>query len=527
MTAKRAVVLVVLLVVSACGGSAETNALVTTTSAAPTTTQAPATTAPTATVAPTTTQEPATTTATTATTTTTAVPVPEGSDALLATWILNPDGHTAAVIEDDGPIPVDVQSVELATVEGVDYVHVLATGIPDYTHLLTDAGAAFLEDRPRADTDFREGHPLADAGDTLDFGQDLGYASTGCRDLPGTGYGFWPPGPACPTRQDWDAWFPIEPVEATEPGATGLGAIGLWVNGVAVFNWGDGQSWANEQTWFNLAPAAEVYDLDVCPGHSALGTYHPHSHPVCLAGQLGDGGSAHSPVYGYAADGVPIAGPWVTDGVLARSSWRLRDYDDPGSPTGCGAAGMRSCLMADQLDPSMGTVATDHPGPDTSDTVRTMSGNELTAVAGYYLEDWYFDAALDDGSPEALDEHNGHLGGLPGFAQSRYHYHVTRAVEPGMPGGLADVFPFYVGPTFWGELHDNALLLGDPGGPGQGGPGEGGPGGPPDLTEAAEALGVTVAELQAALGPPPPDIAGAAATLGVDVEVLRELIGRP
>jgi hypothetical protein len=89
------------------------------------------------------------------------------------------------------------------------------------------------------------------------------------------------------------------------------------------------------------------------------------------------------------------------------------------------------------------------------------------------------------------------------------------------------VFPFYVGPTFWGELHDNALLLGDPGGPGQGGPGEGGPGGPPDLTEAAEALGVTVAELQAALGPPPPDIAGAAATLGVDVEVLRELIGRP
>jgi len=47
------------------------------------------------------------------------------------------------------------------------------------------------------------------------------------------------------------------------------------------------------------------------------------------------------------------------------------------------------------------------------------------------------------------------------------------------------------------------------------------------LTVAAEALGVTVAELQAALGPPPPDIAGAAATLGVDVEVLRELIERP
>jgi hypothetical protein len=47
------------------------------------------------------------------------------------------------------------------------------------------------------------------------------------------------------------------------------------------------------------------------------------------------------------------------------------------------------------------------------------------------------------------------------------------------------------------------------------------------LIEAAEALDVTVAELEAALGPPPSDIAGAAATVGVDVEFLQELIGRP
>ncbi|MEE3251847.1 MAG: hypothetical protein VX268_06315, partial [Actinomycetota bacterium] len=128
---------------------------------------------------------------------------------------------------------------------------------------------------------------------------------------------------------------------------------------------------------------------------------------------------------------------------------------------------------------------------------------------------------------------NGHLGGLPGFAQPRYHYHVTRAIEPGMPGGLADVFPFYVGPTFWGELHDNALLLGGPGGgpgpggPGQGGPGEGGPGGPPDFTEAAEALGVTVDELLAALGPPPPDLEAAAETRGVTAEALRAALPPP
>ena len=93
------------------------------------------------------------------------------------------------------------------------------------------------------------------------------------------------------------------------------------------------------------------------------------------------------------------------------------------------------------------------------------------------------------------------------------------------PGGtvITDDYP-YVGRCLNGEV--SAGATGPDGGPGAGGPGDG-PSGPPDLTRVAEALGVTVAELEAALGPPPPDIAGAAATLGVDVEVLRELIGRP
>ncbi len=409
----------------------------------------------------------------------TPIPEPTRAESLLGTWLLNTDGRIAAVIEDNGPVLVDVQSVELVSVDGIDYIRVTASGIPDYTHHVSEEDAVFLEGRPRASTDFREGYPLVGAGDTVDFGQDLGYASSGCVDTPGTGYGFWPPGPACPTQQQWEAWFPVDPVEAIESAATGLGVIGLWVNGVAVFNWGDGQSWANENTWWNLAPLAEVYDLDVCPGHSALGAYHHHSHPTCLAGQLGDDGTAHSPVYGFAADGVPIAGPWVDEGVLARSSWKVRDYADPASPTGCGTPGVRSCLLVDRLDPAAGTSPTDRPGPDTTATVQTMSGNELTAVAGYYAEDWYFDATLNDGSTVGLDDHNGHVGPLPGFAEPTYHYHVTRAVDPTAPGGYAEVFPFCVGPTLWGELRDNALVGSGPEGPGGGGPGAG-PDGPTD-----------------------------------------------
>ena len=123
-----------------------------------------------------------------------------------------------------------------------------------------------------------------------------------------------------------------------------------------------------------------------------------------------------------------------------------------------------------------------------------------TSPDGTYTSDWVY----NEGGG-ALDSCNGiTIGG-------EYLYVIT------------DDYP-YVGRCLNGEV--SAGATGPDGGPGAGGPGDG-PSGPPDLTRVAEALGVTVAELEAALGPPPPDIAGAAATLGVDVEVLRELIGRP
>lgn len=45
-----------------------------------------------------------------------------------------------------------------------------------------------------------------------------------------------------------------------------------------------------------------------------------------------------------------------------------------------------------------------------------------------------------------------------------------------------------------------------------------------DLSAAAAALGVTVAEIEAALGGPPPDIEAAAATLGITVAELQALL---
>jgi hypothetical protein len=470
-----------------------------------------------------------TTTSTTAPATTTTSPAPAPGEALLAAWLLNVDGEPAAVISDSEAIPVNVQTVDLVEVDGVAYMQVTASGIPDYWHTLDATGAASLAGRPRAGTDFVGGATLVVVGDLVDFGENIGYRSTGCTDTPGSGYGFWPPGPACPTRQDREVWFPVTPVEAEVGAATGLGAMGLWVNGVAVFNWGDGQSWQQERVWWNLAPAAEAYDLDICPGHSAMGNYHHHSHPTCLAERLGDDGSGHSPIYGFAADGVPIAGPWVDDDKPARSSWRIRDYADPDSPTGCGTLGVRDCLLVDQLDASLGTTPTDRAGPTTSTAVTSQSGNPFVAEAGWFMQDWWYDPSLDDGGTRVLDEHNGHLGPLPGLDEPRYHYHVTR--ERRDDGTMADVFPYYVGPAYWGELHDNALTGGVDRSPGGGGRDRPPPGADDDMPApngnieaAAEQLGVTADALRDALGPPPPDLGLAAEILGVTVDHLRSLL---
>lgn len=56
---------------------------------------------------------------------------------------------------------------------------------------------------------------------------------------------------------------------------------------------------------------------------------------------------------------------------------------------------------------------------------------------------------------------------------------------------------------------------------------QGGMGGPPDFSEAAEALGVTEEALLEALGGPPPDFEAAAEALGVTEEELMEVMPAP
>tara|TARA_R110001599_G_C12268908_1_gene661159 strand:+ start:3852 stop:5894 length:2043 start_codon:yes stop_codon:yes gene_type:complete len=368
----------------------------------------------------------------------------------------------------------DVQLAELQSLDSGDYVYVETTGIPNYDIEITEEILDGLSSRPRAATDFVSGVPLVSVGDVVSFGQNVGYSSSteNCDSTGGSGY--WPPGPGCPIDTGKAEYFTTTPQPAITECSTGLGTTGLMVNGTSVFDWGDGMSWGID-IWYTLAPVAEQYDVDICGGHAAQGEYHHHFYTSCLADLLGDTGSSHSPIYGFSADGYPLYGPYESSNTLAISAWNIRDYGADESSGGCGTPGERSCVMVDEYDLSQGVDTTVSAGPDIGETVTTLSGNSLSADDGYFYEDYYYRGAEATGAQ--LDQHNGHDNG----DGRGYHYHIT--LTEGSDGKLVPSFPYTMGPSFYGELPDNAVRSCDGGGAGGPPAGADGPGGPPPTGE--------------------------------------------
>mmetsp|Transcript_24846 Transcript_24846/g.36649 ORF Transcript_24846/g.36649 Transcript_24846/m.36649 type:complete len:448 (+) Transcript_24846:88-1431(+) len=147
---------------------------------------------------------------------------------------------------------------------------------------------------------------------------------------------------------------------------------------------------------------------------------------------LHDDGAAHSPIYGWAADGFPVCGPFQSRGEVAVSCWHNRDYST-NSPTGCGADGERSCLLTSYSDPTVGVtpVKPGFHGPSSYDV-----------PSGYFVEDFYFNSSCSRLGKRYMDEHNGHSH--PPYG---YHYHLTVDGKDMRP-----VFPYSAGPSYYGCL---------------------------------------------------------------------------
>lgn len=361
---------------------------------------------------------------------------------LCSVWLFNTNNEKSVVLQEDSAgILVDIAYTEIQD----GHLVVYASGIPNYSVTVTDADIQMLNSRPNAATDFVDGETILQAGVTYDFGADIGYRSNS-ECAVGAGYGWWPPGPTCPTNQNKAVSFPLEPQPASTTNAceTGLGALGLFVNGVSVYNWSDGASYNNQGVWMNVAAKYEAYDLGLCRGHAARGDYHHHDLSNCLMDAVGDEGTGHSPVYGVAADGYLIYGPYVGSNKMAESCWVVRDYNNANDPYGCGGTGERSCVMVDVYMPSLGVTDASQSGPNTNAIVTSMSGNNFIATTGFYKEDYYYDADCTAMGIEYLDQYNGHDHDDYG-----YHYHITYT------------YPYFTGPTLYGTVDSTSDTMCD------------------------------------------------------------------
>jgi YHYH protein/Secretion system C-terminal sorting domain len=259
--------------------------------------------------------------------------------------------------------------------------------------------------------------------------------------------------PSLATAQNKTFRFPLTPTQNTgTPTATTGGNIGVFKNGVALFDYRDGVAWNNStnalcggpgnppcpggpmatQAWNRDAIPAERLGFDCSKAHPAMGNYHHHQNPSAFNLDLtvlsnvcdtypSDGlyvinSSQHSPLLGFAYDGFPIYGAYAytnTNGTGAitrmKSSYQLR------------------------------TNTTRVNGPAINQVVGTQ-----TFFNGYFREDYEY--ILHAGDPTYLDEHNGRFCVTPEYPNGMYCYFTT------VDANHNSAYPYAVGPTFYGTV---------------------------------------------------------------------------
>jgi hypothetical protein len=256
--------------------------------------------------------------------------------------------------------------------------------------------------------------------------------------------------PSLATAQNGYFKISLNPVQNTgTPTATTMGNIGVFINGVALFDDRDGVSWRaatnalaggplggmGDMIWNRDAIVAERAGFDCAKGHPAMGNYHHHQNPsafnldlqeisnVCDL-YLADGlyvldSTAHSPLIGFAYDGFPIYGAF--------------GFKNAGG-TG-GIARMKSGYALRNI----ATRTTYANGSDVSDGPPVNA----TYPLGFFREDYEY-IAPSAGNEDVLDVHNGRFCITPEYPQGTYAYFTT------VDENWNSAFPYVVGLTFYG-----------------------------------------------------------------------------
>lgn len=273
--------------------------------------------------------------------------------------------------------------------------------------------------------------------------------------------------------------FPHNVTTSATQTLTGLGAIGLFVDGVAMFDSRDGQYWngsaevagAGTAYWNRDAYVNEGVTFDPGNAHQEQsGTYHYHANPPGLRYQLGDhvdfnaatrvyaestnAATRHSPILGWVRDGSPIYGPFgYADATNAagpiarmRSGYQLRN-GTRGTDNLAAAGRTNLPAWAVRLYAVAANVITGAPVNATYPLGRYMEDNaflgDLTnsATGTNFLLGVDFD----------LDEHNGRRCVTPEFPAGVYAYFVSIASNG------APLYPYNIGRAFHGVTAGGAV----------------------------------------------------------------------
>ena len=254
---------------------------------------------------------------------------------------------------------------------------------------------------------------------------------------------------------------------------TGLGAIGYFVDGVAMFDSRDAFFWngsidtQGSGDWNRDAYVNESATFDPGYGHQPQdGTHHYHADPIALRYELGDHvdfnpatksysestnpATKHSPILGWVQDGYPVYGPYgysiatnpasdlrrmISGYVLRNGQYGTSNLMANGRttipPWAARLYNVASNILAGPSDFGAYPLG------------RYMEDNDYLGDLGFTQETNTFD----------LDEYNGRFCVTPEFPGGTYAYFVSISSH-GTPA-----FPYNIGRAFRGDPAGGAATL--------------------------------------------------------------------
>jgi hypothetical protein len=274
--------------------------------------------------------------------------------------------------------------------------------------------------------------------------------------------------PNLPKNQNVLYRIPRTPTVHTATNLTGLGAIGYFVDGVAMFDSRDAYYWNGSTdvtgtgSWNREAYVNEGATFDPGYAHQEnTGTHHYHADPIALRYLLGDHVdynpstktysestntvTKHSPILGWVRDGYPVYGPYAFSNATNPASGIRRmvsGYQLRNGQNGTDVLSTRTAIPA--WAARMYGESVNQSGPTVG----------MSYPLGRYMEDNAYLGDLTNsltgtnyqqGADFDLNEYNVRWCVTPEFPKGTYAYFVCIS-SSGTPA-----FPYNIGRSFFGN----------------------------------------------------------------------------